>query len=85
MNIVSALLALLGAIGGVIIGQRLQARARKDEFDLVTRKELLTLRIGLIERLTSVLVKFGRVEAIYKMFEIEHAPESTRAQGDVVD
>jgi hypothetical protein len=74
VTIVAAALGASGAIAGVIVGQRLQARARQLELDSINRKEMLANRMQLLERLTSAMVKFGRVEAIMTMFEIERMP-----------
>ena len=69
LYILPAIIALMGAIGGVILGRDLQARSWKNEYLINIKKEIAYQRIKLIERMSYILNKSGRVTIINQMID----------------
>ncbi|MGI0016650.1 MAG: hypothetical protein ACREBU_24770 [Nitrososphaera sp.] len=56
-NVLTALLAFLGAIGGVVLGRHLQTKSWEKEFNVMLKKNIFEQRIKLIEKTSYLLHK----------------------------
>lgn len=70
-NVLTALIAFFGAIGGVILGRHLQTKFWEKEFNVTLRKDIFEQRIKLIERMAYLLHKSERVQVIKDIIDAQ--------------